>query len=176
MAETLARSTSGRREIARAAALGGMWLAMRPRLSAAEVVANTVLNVREFGAKGDGKTDDTKSIQSAIDAAAARGCSVYVPPGVYRSAELQMRPHVSVTGIPAWDYEHAFGSVIRLAHEHARCLLNATGAFGMTVDGLSLDGGKLGAGVHGVWLNKPDYGNQEDTFPYRTVPDREFYW
>ncbi len=164
MGENAAGPAPGRRQITRAAALGGMWLAMRPEMSAAETLADTLLNVRQFGAKGDGKADDTKSIQSTIDAAAERGGSVYVPPGLYRSTELQMRPHVSITGIPAWDYEHGFGSVIRLADERARCLLNITGAFGATVEGLSLDGGKLGTGVHGVWLNKPDYGKQEDTF------------
>lgn len=126
--------------------------------------ADTVLNVRQFGAKGDGKNDDTKSIQRTIDTAAARGGAVFLPPGVYQSAELQMRPHVSLTGIPAWDYEYGFGSVIRLADERAQCLLNITGAFGATIDGLALDGGKLGAGVHGIWLNKPDYGKQEDAF------------
>jgi hypothetical protein len=162
--ENVVRTGPARRQITRAAALGGMWLAMRPEMSAAETPADTLLNVRQFGAKGDGKTDDTKSIQSTIDAAAERGGSVYVPPGLYPSAELQMRPHVSIIGIPAWDYEHGFGSVIRLSDEHARCLLNITGAFGATVAGLSLDGGHLGRGVHGVWLNKPDYGKQEDTF------------
>lgn len=126
--------------------------------------ADTVLNARQFGAKGDGKSDDTKSIQSAIDAAAVRGGAVFLPPGVYHTGELQIRPHVSLNGIPAWDYEHGFGSVLRLADAHAGCLLNITGAFGATIDGLALDGGKLGKGVHGVWLNKPDYGKQEDTF------------
>jgi hypothetical protein len=130
----------------------------------AEPSADTFLDVRQFGAKGDGKADDTKAIQTAIDAAASRGGAVFVPPGVYASAELQLRPHVSITGIPAWDYRSPAGSVIRLADPHAGCLLNITGAFGATVDGISLDGGMLGAGVHGVWLNKPDYGRQEDTF------------
>jgi hypothetical protein len=165
MPEDVVKPVSGRRQIARAAALGGVWLTMRPGVSpAAQAGSDTVLNARQFGAKGDGRSDDTKSIQSAIDAAAARGGAVFLPPGVYRSAELQMRPHVSLSGIPAWDYEHGFGSVIRLGDEHAACLLNITGAFGVTIEGLSLDGGKLGAGVHGVWLNKPDYGKQEDTF------------
>lgn len=161
-----ARRPGSRRQLAKAVTLGGAWLAMRSGLSAAQnqSSADTVINARQFGAKGDGKSDDTKSIQNAIDAAAARGGAVFLPPGVYRAAELQMRPHVSLTGIPAWDYEHGFGSVIRLADEHARCLLNITGAFGVTIDGLSLDGGKLGAGVHGVFLNKPGYGKQEDTF------------
>ena len=168
MAEQIAASRSGRRQITRAAALGGMWLAVRPPVSAAaaedEAQADTVLNVRHFGAKGDAKSDDTKSLQAAVDAASTRGGSVFVPPGVYLSAELQMRPHVSVTGIPAWDYEHGFGSVIRLADERARCLLNITGAFGVTLEGLSLDGARLGRSIHGVLLDKPDYGKQEDTF------------
>ena len=164
MPEDPVKPASGRRQIAWAAALGGVWLATRPGMAAAQTVTDSLFNVREFGAKGDAKSDDTKSIQNAIDAAAELGGAVYLPPGVYRSAELQMRPHVSLTGIPAWDYEHGFGSVIRLADARAQCLLNITGAFGVTIDGISLDGGKLGAGVHGVWLNKPDYGKQEDTF------------
>jgi len=164
MPDDVVKPGSGRRQIARAAALGAAWLAMRPGMGATDAAAETVLNVRQFGAKGDGRSADTKSIQGAVDAAAAGGGAVFLPPGVYRCAELQVRPHVALTGIPAWDYERGFGSVIRLADPHARCLLNITGAFGATIDGLSLDGGKLGACVHGVWLNKPDYGKQEDTF------------
>jgi len=161
-----ARKAGSRRQLARAVAFGGAWLATRSGLSAAQTQssADTVINPRQFGAKGDGKSDDTKAIQTAIDAAAARGGAVFLPPGDYRTAELQMRPHVSLTGIPAWDYHDGFGSVLRLNDEHAGCLLNITGAFGATVDGLALQGGKLGKNVHGIWLNKPDYGKQEDTF------------
>lgn len=163
--ENIATSMAARRQVTRAAALGGIWLAMRPeRASAAEAIADTALNVRRFGAKGDGRADDTKAIQSAIDAVAARGGGVFLPPGIYLSSELRMRPHVSLSGIPAWDYEHGFGSVIRLADKNAPSLLNITGAFGATIDGLALDGAKFGSGIHGIWLNKPDYGKQEDTF------------
>ena len=43
-----------------------------------------VFNVKEFGARGDGTTDDTAAIQRAIDAAQASGGGlVYVPPGRY---------------------------------------------------------------------------------------------
>ncbi len=139
-------------------------MALRPTPGAAQTPADKVYSVRRFGAKGDGRSDDTKAIQSAIDAAASLGGAVDVPPGIYLSGELYMRPHVALTGVPAWDYEHGFGSVIRLADSRAGSLLNITGAFGATVNGLSLDGGHLGAGIHGVWLNKPDYGKQEDTF------------
>jgi polygalacturonase len=38
-----------------------------------------VVNVRDEGAKGDGKTDDTAAIQRAIDAVGGAGGTVYVP-------------------------------------------------------------------------------------------------
>ena len=45
--------------------------------------APLVVNVKDKGAKGDGKTDDTASIQAAIDAVAGTGGTVLVPDGVY---------------------------------------------------------------------------------------------
>ncbi len=40
-------------------------------------------NVRDFGAKGDGVTDDTAAIQSALDAVAKTGGVVHMPAGNY---------------------------------------------------------------------------------------------
>src|SRR2546426_11991882 len=41
-------------------------------------------DVRAFGAQGDGTTDDTAAIQSAITAANPTGGTVFLSPGTYR--------------------------------------------------------------------------------------------
>jgi parallel beta-helix repeat protein len=43
-----------------------------------------IINVKDFGAKGDGKTDDTKAIQAAINSAPANSpATIYFPQGVF---------------------------------------------------------------------------------------------
>ncbi len=47
-------------------------------------LANGIINVKNFGAKGDGRNDDAKSIQAAIDAASPLSTTIiYFPPGIY---------------------------------------------------------------------------------------------
>jgi hypothetical protein len=43
----------------------------------------SVLNVKAYGAKGDGSTDDTSGVATAIDAAAVKGGTIYFPAGKY---------------------------------------------------------------------------------------------
>lgn len=49
-----------------------------------------VFNVQEFGAKGDGETDDTAAIQKTIDQAERIGGIVYLPPGRYSIRSLDL--------------------------------------------------------------------------------------
>ena len=162
--------TFSRRHLGHAAILGGMLTGIGSAAIAAPNAGaespgtgSTLFNVRQFGARGDGKSDDTKAIQAAIDAGGQTG-AVFVPPGVYLSSELHLRPHVSLIGVAGWSYRASGGSVLRLNDPKATCLLNITGAFGVSIDGLSLEGGNLGKGTHGIFLNKPDYGKEEDAF------------
>jgi polygalacturonase len=54
-------------------------------------------NIRSFGAKGDGKTVDTKAINAAIEAAVqAGGGTVYFPAGTYLSFSIQLKSNISL--------------------------------------------------------------------------------
>lgn len=58
------------------------------------------LNVLSFGAKGDGKTDDTAAFKAALAEANARGgCVIYIPKGYYCLTEsLTVGDNVSIVG------------------------------------------------------------------------------
>ena len=59
----------------------------------------TVFNVKAYGAKGDGSTNDAAAITAAITAAAVNGGTVYFPAGTYlSSAEQDFPPTVSLAG------------------------------------------------------------------------------
>ncbi|MGC6586528.1 glycosyl hydrolase family 28-related protein [Paenibacillus sp. Dod16] len=47
-------------------------------------LADFMINVKLFGATGDGVTDDTLAIQSGIDEAVSKKGTLYLPPGVYK--------------------------------------------------------------------------------------------
>ena len=47
------------------------------------VVDSTIFNIREFGATGDGVTDDTTSVAKAIDKCMENGGVLYIPSGMY---------------------------------------------------------------------------------------------
>jgi len=54
------------------------------------------LNVRNFGAKGDGATLDSPAVQAAIDKAANMGGTVYFPAGTYLCGTLKLRSNTAV--------------------------------------------------------------------------------
>jgi polygalacturonase len=58
--------------------------------------AGAALDVRDFGAKGDGITKDTKAIQSAIDKAAEAGGTVVISPGRYVSGTIHLRSNLTL--------------------------------------------------------------------------------
>lgn len=61
-----------------------------------------VHSAMDYGARADGKTDDTAAVQAAIDAATKKGGSVYLPPGEYLFAgNLNIQQGVALVGANA---------------------------------------------------------------------------
>jgi hypothetical protein len=155
-----------RRQIARSAIFGSAAALFTPTAPAESFLHDPAVQYdpRQFGATGDGKTDDTAALQKALNAAG--GCSgvVLLQPGVYLTRELHLHERTALIGTPAWRYSTAGGSVLKLASPDEFCLLNMTEALGATVDGIAFDGGYLGKSVHGIATRRDKWGEHEDGF------------
>jgi len=144
-------------------------------------VEATVVNVRDHGASGDGKSNDRKSIQAALDSAGA-GDTVYLPAGVY-----------SVDRAPseAWAIRVPSGitlrgeggeSVIRLAAdqgEWVRVLTVATSE-DVAIEQLTVDGNAQGQEVeseqrHGIFVDRSQHVTVRDVVVRYTTGDGIYF-
>jgi parallel beta-helix repeat protein len=115
-------------------------------IASAEPATAVVLDVRGFGARGDGGADDTAAIQRAIRAAPA-GATVFFPAGTYRigSAPLLLKSNLRLLGS---------GRASTL-HESTgnRSILSINDAENVTVEGLHFTGSgtRIVAGRGAIW-------------------------
>ncbi len=110
-----------------------------------------VFSVREFGAKGDGKTLDTKAIQKAFDECEkAGGGTVRLPKGIYLSGAVWMKSKTTLVIEKgailegSKDLDDYPIKRIRFAGTEQKChasLLNATNAHNITITGKGLVSG-----------------------------------
>jgi Pectate lyase superfamily protein len=100
-----------------ALALGSLGALAATRAYGAESFSPTAAHITapEHGAKGDGITDDTKALQTALEAAKANSPICYLPPGLYRlNGPLIVPPGVTLCGASGGvpHSEHPVGAVL----------------------------------------------------------------
>src|SRR5262249_41153048 len=143
-----------------------------------------VHDVRAYGARGDGRADDTRAIDAADRAAVgsatlgldgatvlAQG-TVYIPPGTYRHSGLTYRgaPWLGAgVNVSTLDYLGAGAAVNAVGSTRARRLLN--------ISSLTLLGSHAGRGAHGLRLGH-NYRSQRALNQIRIegFPSYGIYW
>ena len=92
----MARTNSSRRAFLWQAAGLAVPMVLSTRPSSGAAKGSTEFSVRTYGAKGDGRANDSRGIQGAIDAAGQSGGTVYFPPGEYLSGTLRLRSRLTL--------------------------------------------------------------------------------
>ncbi len=119
-------------------------------------------NVKDYGATGDGVTDDTAAIQSTLTAL-PEGHVLYFPAGVYLvSSTLTIGRNQTIQGVhaPRWAYDSGSPSVIQAtAGFSGTCIIHAPdmeqAGYSAENDGgrilrIAIDGANVGSNVHGI--------------------------
>lgn len=110
------------------------------------MIEGAYANVLDYGAVGDGSTDDTIAIQAAIDAS---DC-VYFPPGkTYMAALLYVRPGMTLIGYGATiKLLPNQGKFARLLTTQNNLLNQVADSVPLNVVGLRLDGNRTNQGTY----------------------------
>lgn len=113
------------------------------------------LNIRDFGARGDGKTDDTAALQRALEETTRAEGTLYFPAGNYCIHPVRIPSHITLLGHSAWSdgrTEDALGTVrLTALSGYAPAFLDLTDCIGTRIIGLTLDGRGLGERMHGIY-------------------------
>jgi hypothetical protein len=100
-----------------------------------------VVSVKDFGAVGDGVTDDTAAIQAAINSLPARGGIVTFPAGKFRTtAKITVKSYVTLQGAGKFGGTGAYdqGCTTIYGNHSGTAILSLVGSISCTISDLDL--------------------------------------
>jgi polygalacturonase len=136
-------------------------------------IKEPVYNVRNFGAKGDGKSNDQLSIQMAIDTCKKTGGTVLLQKGIFLSGQLVLSSNITLyidstatlLGIQSDDeraYPHNYIETAfpnRMRDDCQRRLIYGSKVHNITITG----GGTIdGQGDYKPWMHVKELGTEKD--------------
>jgi uncharacterized secreted repeat protein (TIGR03808 family) len=107
-------------------------------LAAPTPLATFGLDAAHFGLRPGSGDDQTRALQSAIDAAARARAPLMIAPGAYRAGNLNLPAGAQLLGVRG---------ATQIVLSEGPSLVSATGADHITLSGLTLDGGKRPLGA-----------------------------
>ncbi len=132
-------------------------------LSYANLVAGGSVSVSDYGAVGDGTTDDSTAIQAAIDALSVTGGVVLVPPGTYSCIDIVLKTGVYLVGPQPGISSKSFTVAATLLASGTGEIVKTDGTAtynrNLGVIGLGFQGLGSGTAVKGVHFDKVVKGN-----------------
>jgi len=104
-------------------------------------------SVTDYGARGDGVTDDTSAVQAAINAAAVLGGTVTFPEGTFLiTSTIRPRSNISISGVPG-------KTVLTMPAQVSRCyMLYAENLSNLVLSGLVFRASSYADNVSGLYL------------------------
>ncbi len=132
-------------------------------------------NIRDFGAKGDGKVKDTKAIQQAITCCEKQGGGTVVfPPGIYCTGSIHLCGNMTlwIDSGATLLFSADFGDYppVQTRWEGVECYGFSPLIYGNNLENVSIIGHGIIDGQGEVWWNERRRRRQEG----RTLPETEF--
>lgn len=132
---------------------------------AVQIGITAEINVRDSGAKGDGKTLDTKAIQSAVDKCAETGGKVILSDGIFLTGTIYLKSNVTLVvekgavmlgSLNLEDYPvNEFGFNNLNTYRVNRALVYASGMTNVGIEGGGIIDGRGGSFVKELKLVRP---------------------
>lgn len=133
-----------------------------------------VISVKDFGAKGDGSTDDTAAVQAALNLGPYH--AIYFPTGVYVVSSLTCGPDVTLYG------DGLTNSQLKLKNAAVGAILSSTNALHLAIQDIGFDGNYTNCpsgtqcvsisgaevGGNGFWIDRCGFFNAKSIGFYQT--------